>query len=397
MDLALIGRAPRSGRAPSNEISGLPVPLRLPAPLPKPSHWPLAIGLFLVCSSLVFGFLALGGLQGENGRLGQIIQSVFPGTGLNLRVRNEDDRLRLSWNERNRAVASASDATLQIFDGQLSREIHLDGRQVADGSVLYRPLTNDITFRLEVRGGEGSTSGSVRVLDGLSGRQTTLDVSSPTPNTGVRSLADAQPAGTTSPTLLPDSRNPVLNGSQAPIDPTTAPAPATTATGSPLAAYAPITEGPESRLPARSSALPKPPLSHYETPETIGTIPRAATGQSNSGETINGWDAVPSARAKPKGTLGLSGFVAPRPIQQVMPDVRSIPVGTLPVRTRVSVKVYIDTLGHVTNARVTSLGVNPKAAAASLAAARGWIFDPAKRDGRYVYSEHTIVFVLPVH
>jgi hypothetical protein len=138
-------------------------------------------------------------------------------------------------------------------------------------------------------------------------------------------------------------------------------------------------------------------LSHYETPETIGTIPRAATGQSNSGETINGWDAVPSARAKPKGTLGLSGFVAPRPIQQVMPDVRSIPVGTLPVRTRVSVKVYIDTLGHVTNARVTSLGVNPKAAAASLAAARGWIFDPAKRDGRYVYSEHTIVFVLPVH
>ncbi len=312
-------------------------------------------------------------------------------------MRNEDDRLRLSWNERNRAVASATDATLQIFDGQLSREIHLDGRQVADGSVLYRPLTNDITFRLEVRGGEGSTSGSVRILDGLSGRQNTLDVSSPTPNTGARSLADAQPAVNTSPTLLADGRNPsAVNGGQAAIDPAAVPPPAASATGSSLSSYSPITEGPEARIPARTSALPKP-LGHYETPETIGTIPPATPGQTGSGETINGWDAVPSAKAKPRGTAGLNGFVAPRPLQQVMPDVRSIPVGTLPVRTKVAVKVYIDTLGHVTTARVTSPGVNAKVAAAAVAAARGWIFDPAKRDGRYIYSEHTIVFVLPVH
>ena len=137
------------------------------------------MGLFVVCSGVVFAFLVMGGLQGDGGRVGQIFQAAFSSGDLNLKVRNEDDRLRLSWNQRNRAVASATDATLQIFDGQQHRDIHLDGRQVGDGSVLYRPLSSDVTFRLEVHGDQGSTSGSVRVLDGLPARQAILDVSAP--------------------------------------------------------------------------------------------------------------------------------------------------------------------------------------------------------------------------
>lgn len=79
-----------------------------------------------------------------------------------------------------------------------------------------------------------------------------------------------------------------------------------------------------------------------------------------------------------------------------MPNVRNIPVGTLPVRTRVAVRVSVDSSGRVTGARVTSAGVNARAAAVAISAARQWMFDPAKDNGLPVSSEHTIVFVLPV-
>jgi TonB family protein len=376
LELSQIGRMPRTGRVMSSEVSGLPM-LLAPPPAPKASHWPWVVGVFLLCSSLVFGFLALGGLQGENGQLFQMVQSVFPGSGLNLRVRNEDDRLRLSWNQRNHAVASASDATLQIVDGQSNREIHLDGRQVADGSVLYRPLTNDITFRLMVRGDQGTATGSVRLLDGLSSHQPTLDVSSP-----IAPAADpASPALLRAGAVSPD--NPALASSLPPAS----------ADSAPVSAYVPPPTVLNPALhTAPKAALPKtaaPP--RYETPDTIGTIP-AAKPETGGGAVINSWDPVP----RPKAKAHSASFIAPRPLVQVMPNVRNIPVGTLPVRTRVAVRVSVDSSGRVTGARVTSAGVNARAAAVAISAARQWMFDPAKDNGLPVSSEHTIVFVLPV-
>jgi len=390
-ELAQIGRAPRTGRIVPSEISGLPMLLRPPAPA-KASPWPWIIGVFLVCSGLVFGFLALGGLQGENGRLGQMVQTIFPGSGLNLRVRNEDDRLRLSWNQRNHAVASATDATLQIFDGQTTREIALDGRQVADGSVLYRPLTNDVTFRLVVRGDQGSATGSVRLLDGLSSRQATLDVSSPIQTAAVRPPLEAPAAAPvtdpTAPAVLRDGAAPALlrDGAAAAAVP---------AAADPDAAYVPPVQKPVTPPVAKSSAP-----SRYETPATIGTYQPAEqapapNSDTTGGTTINGWDPVPVTRSKTKPRNAAS-YTAPRPLVQVMPNVRSIPVGTLPVRTRVAVKVNVDSSGHVTAAHVTGPAVNAKVASAAISAARQWMFDPAKDNGRVISSEHTIVFVLPV-
>jgi TonB family protein len=406
MDLAQIGRSPRTGRAVPSEVGGLPMLLRPPAS-PKASPWPWVVGVFLLCSGLVFGFLALGGLQGENGRLGQIFQAVFPSNGLDLRVRNEDDRLRLSWNQRNHAVASATDATLQIFDGQLSREVHLDGRQVADGSVLYRPLNNDITFRLVVRGDQGSANGSVRVLDGLSSRLSTLDVSSAVQNPSRSPYEPPLTGDPTAPTLLRDGQIPPADSTASNVlphaTPPTSESPIET-NDVPVTAYVPPGK------PAVRSSVPKPLPPHYETPETIGTIPAADQTPASDGDTagvkINGWDPVPVPRAKakarvqPPGTAGFgdatgSTYIAPHPLVQVMPNVRNIPVGTLSVRTRVTVKVSVDSSGRVTNARVTGTGVNAKVAAVAISAAKQWMFDPAKENGRRISSEHTIVFVLP--
>jgi TonB family protein len=421
MELAQIGRAPRTGRAVSNGISGLPMVLRPPVP-PKASAWPWTIGIFLLCSGLVFGFLALGGLQGDSGRIGQMMQSLFPGSGLNLRVRNEDDRLRLSWNQRNNAVASASDATLQIFDGQMSREVHLDGREVADGSVLYRPLTNDIRFRLIVRGEQGSASGSVRLLDGLASRQSTLDVSSPAQNALAMRPGETTPVSgapvsgdAAAPALLRDGAAVLPPGPAATFVPGAATGNAASAAADPaLSAYVPpvgmaTTGRPGYQAPHGFGDVAKSSAQPYETPATIGTNAGSrAGGDTTGGVTINGWDPAPVTKSRTKarttqtpvsssyGDTTRAGFVAPRPLVQVMPNVRTIPAGTLPVRTRVAVKVSVDSYGRVTGARVTGAGVNSKVAAAALSAAKQWMFDPARDNGIRISSEHTIVFVLPV-
>ena len=380
-DFGRIGQAPRSGRSAQPEISGLPMLLQAPKkPFSFSIAWPLAAMLFLLCSGAVFAFFSLGGLQGDGGRIGQAFHAMFPGGELNLRVRSEDDRLRLTWNQRNHAVAAATDGVLQIFDGQQHREVHLDGRQVADGSVLYRPVTNDVSFRLEVRGEQGGVSGSVRVLDGLSSQQPVLDVSAPAT---IGSAPRDQH-------LLANSNS----GVQDPNSPTLL-RPDSAADASVVAP--PVTETPyvaPSQTVARSTYQPKP-QARYETPQNIGTITGAG------GTTINGWDAAAlKSRSKrypqrvlPRPTAAAtSGFVAPRPLMQVMPRTNTIPTGTIQARTRVEVEVHVDPIGKVAAARVVGAGINESIASAALAAARQWTFEPASDNGQHVESDHMIVF-----
>jgi TonB family protein len=128
-----------------------------------------------------------------------------------------------------------------------------------------------------------------------------------------------------------------------------------------------------------SAALEKP---HYETPDNIGTIQPPGTSK------INGWDPAPAKEKTPD-------FVPSRALTRAMPNMRSIPPGTIPKRTKVRVQVEVDQTGRVTFARIISIGVNSKVSTAALDAARQWTFDPAKSNGQHVTSEHTIVFDFP--
>jgi TonB family protein len=373
-----IGRAPRTARAPQAEVSGVPMVLRPTVPQ-KTFPWALAAALFMVSSGLVFAFFAMGGLHSDGGRIGQIFQSVFPGGDLNLRVRNEDDRLRLTWNQRNHVVSSATDATLQIFDGAQHRDVHLDGRQVEDGSVLYKPQTNDVTFRLEVRGEQGAVSGSIRLLDGLtSQQQPVLDVSAPaqTPLAAaplpLQNSAAAVPPTPYREVPAPNSGAPTLLRDDS------------TALASDQA-YAPVVTGSTTYPPVRTP-------SRYETPQSVG----------QGGTTINGWDTPVSTRTRAKrkyapvfpsvGAPASAGYTPPRPLMQVMPNTHSIPNGTIQARTRVEVQVDVDQQGHVAAARVVGGEVNESIASSALAAARQWTFDPASNNGHRIDSEHTILF-----
>ena len=172
----------RATRYPEGEVSGLPMVINTPQ---KRSGvpWLSTALVFVTFSAITFAVLAVKGTESGNGKIAQIMRVVFPSGDLGLRVESQGDRLLLSWNRRNAAVASASDGMLQIFDGTLHREVKLDGGQVADGSVLYKPLSQDVTFPLEVRGAEQrSAMGSIRVLDATASvRETTpiLDLTNP--------------------------------------------------------------------------------------------------------------------------------------------------------------------------------------------------------------------------
>lgn len=172
----------RATRYPEGEVSGLPMVINTPQRR-SGVPWLSTALVFVTFSAITFAVLAVKGTESGNGKIAQIMRVIFPSGDLGLRVESQGDRLLLSWNRRNTAVASASDGMLQIFDGTLHREVKLDGGQVADGSVLYKPLSQDVTFRLEVHGAEQSSAmGSIRVLDATaSARETTpvLDLTSP--------------------------------------------------------------------------------------------------------------------------------------------------------------------------------------------------------------------------
>jgi TonB family protein len=381
-ELSEIGHTPRAGRPGPVDVGGVPMVMRKPQPTAKAFPWRWATVLFVISCCLVFTFLALDGFQGDGGRLGLVFQYLFPGTELNLRVRTEDDRLRLSWNLRNRAVATASDATLQIFDGAQHRDVHLDGRQVADGSVLYRPETNDVTFRLEVRGEQSTATGSVRVLDGLLGRRPELDVSMPR-------AVYTDPNPTAEPRLIRENTEADI----APPGPITIPP---VSTGLPSASLPPPATTRKMERPAWQKSTAD---AQFQTPRDI---PESPLG----GSTIRGWDTGSKPRTLPRTVSRTplpqshttasaatgAGFVPPRPVMQVTPNLRSIPNGIIQAVTQVEVQVDVDPNGHVSAARVLTPGLNDKISAAALMAAREWTFDPATNNGQHVNGAHTIVF-----
>jgi predicted short-subunit dehydrogenase-like oxidoreductase (DUF2520 family) len=87
-------------------------------------------------------------------------------------------------------------------------------------------------------------------------------------------------------------------------------------------------------------------------------------------------------------------YTPPKPIRQVLPDISDLEPKTVAAVPEVDVIVMVDQTGHVTHVQVDRRGRRaPKAIViAAENAARQWVFDPARLDGRSVPSEHSIVF-----
>lgn len=85
---------------------------------------------------------------------------------LHLQVARHSDQWLLTWDPSIASVKTASRAVLSITDGARSEDVELYLPQFRTGGVLYAPLSNDVSFRLQVVGSKGSgvLSESIRVL-----------------------------------------------------------------------------------------------------------------------------------------------------------------------------------------------------------------------------------------
>jgi len=102
-------------------------------------------------------------------RSGGVQPSAAPdASSLALRVERSGGQLLLSWNRSLPLLQTAQRAILSISDGDHREDVEMDLGQLRSGSIVYSPITSDVSFRLEVtdlKNGK-SVSESVRVLGG---------------------------------------------------------------------------------------------------------------------------------------------------------------------------------------------------------------------------------------
>lgn len=97
--------------------------------------------------------------------------------------------------------------------------------------------------------------------------------------------------------------------------------------------------------------------------------------------------------AAPTNPDDLPNYIPARALKKVWPDRNFFPSWGVREETRVDVQVQIDQYGRVTAAHVRDeMQYSGGLRNATLQAAKQWVFDPAKSDGKNIPSDHTIEF-----
>jgi protein TonB len=83
-----------------------------------------------------------------------------------LRVERTGTDLLLTWNRDSEAIRNATHAVLTINDGDRQENYSMDPGQLSSGSIVYSPISADVSFRMELteRDQTKTTTESVRVL-----------------------------------------------------------------------------------------------------------------------------------------------------------------------------------------------------------------------------------------
>jgi protein TonB len=290
--------------------------------------------------------------------------------------------LLVSWNRNAPSIMTARKATLFIQDGENTEPVDLALEQLHQGSVVYSPVTNDVSFKLELTDPQSgkTTSELVRYLAGR-----------PSP------AGPASPEQTTAATQAPPPA-PAAPAQTAPA--AAAPAPATTAAAQPKqAAPQPLTEAPKPEPSAPVTAAPPKPESlaarlSRPTPEQIPEPPSLDGAQSNplSGRSVISAPQVnaaapPPARpaARPQANQQAAAPAIGGRVQEAVLRTRVEP--TYPPLARqarvsgvVQVQATIGADGRVKKA--VAVSGPPLLRQAAEAAVRRWIYDPGRLNGQ---------------
>jgi hypothetical protein len=133
----------------------------------RPIPWISSLIVFALAAGVTFGAVYFRDMWSMAAfSTPRFLQASSPAESLGLHVEYQGERLLLTWNRGSPIIRSAVQGVLRIDDGGQHRDVILDATQIVAGSVLYKPASSDITFRLEVQNDRGTAGAeSIRVLD----------------------------------------------------------------------------------------------------------------------------------------------------------------------------------------------------------------------------------------
>lgn len=200
------------------------IPVKAEEPVLAAAEEPAKRGkIWLWAAIVVVLLLAVGGYYVYRQRTGA--PEVKPAdTGLALKVERNAGQLVLSWNRNADLVKTAQTATLTITDGDHTEDVPIDVGQLRGGSVVYAPITNDVSFKLEVNDQKRgvSKSESVRVLAGRPSPLMQQAQAPPKPQAAADVKAVPAPAAAVPP---PQQATPAPVPAQPPVQPVEQPKP----------------------------------------------------------------------------------------------------------------------------------------------------------------------------
>lgn len=121
-------------------------PRQAPAPAQFRSRWVwLPLSLVFLVVGLVVGFQGAMMLNQTD-----IERAALQTLSMGLSARLENGKAVLRWNRNAPAIRHALSGTLRILDGDSSKLISLDTRQLQHGTVIYMSAESPVNFRLEV-------------------------------------------------------------------------------------------------------------------------------------------------------------------------------------------------------------------------------------------------------
>jgi protein TonB len=105
----------------------------------------------------LFGGLTMLGLAGGTlyylkSHTASSVSAPAGNASLQLKAEPSNGQLLVSWNTNSQVIKTAQNAVLSINDGAKTEDVPLDLTQLRAGSIMYSPLSGDVSFRLEVKG-----------------------------------------------------------------------------------------------------------------------------------------------------------------------------------------------------------------------------------------------------
>jgi protein TonB len=312
-------------------------------------------GVLLLCSGALFVYP------------GMFKASSRPPVALTLRVERSAGDLLLTWNRESEVIRNAKHAVLSIYDGERTENYNMDLNQLRDGSIVYAPLTPDVSFKMEVTGPDGSkvAAESVRVLR-------------------------------TRPSPMPDE-NAAKNAQQQGKTPAATPAPDAAAAAAQEAATAEKTAEEQAPAPTKlaqasrafnvaSLAQRLRPVTDSDLPDapTVGAAPRSAPIAGLNLGGASGPALTPRKTASEGSSAGASQLQQATVVKRVSPVYPAIAQRANAAGT-VRLTAIVGTDGKVKRVVVNS--GNPLLQQAAADAVKQWVYNPTLLNGKPVESE----------